>query len=55
MLNNYYSLHHDQKDAVSVRAEIAKQLKDKGIEIFKIGLVLNISEYKVKQLLKLPS
>lgn len=43
---------HEQQDAISVRSQIIKELKDKGFDYFKIALVLNISEYQVKKINK---
>ena len=47
-LQNYY----DEKDSVTIRANIIKQLKHDGLSDFKISQVLNISEYQVKKLKK---
>jgi hypothetical protein len=44
--------HFDRKDVISQRAEIAKSLKENGHNTLRIAQILNISEYKVKQLLK---
>ena len=44
----------DRRDAVSLRREVVESLKTKGLEDFKIALVLNTSEYKVKQLRRNP-
>lgn len=44
--------YYDLKDAISVRAEVVKSLKEQGYDDFKIGLVLNTSEYEVKKLLR---
>lgn len=42
--------YYDQKDAISVRRSVVEDLKAKGFDDFKISLVLNITEYEVKQL-----
>lgn len=38
------------KDAVSIRQDVVEDLRRKGFDDFKISLVLNTSEYAVKQL-----
>ncbi len=43
-------LYYDQKNAVSIRRSIAKDLRKNGMDDFHISLVLNTTEYKVKQL-----
>jgi hypothetical protein len=43
--------YYDQKDMVAVRKRIIKQLKKEGFSDFKIGLVLNTSEYHIKKTL----
>jgi len=63
--NQYYTNNHleggdplqyyyDEKDAISIRKEIVKKLKDKGLRDFKIALILNTTEYQVKKLKKSP-
>ena len=42
--------YYDEKDAVSVRQEVVKNLKIQGLSDFKISLVLNATEYQVKKL-----
>ena len=42
--------YYDRKDAISVRRSIVEELKSKGLDDFKISLILNTTEYKVKQL-----
>ncbi len=42
--------YDDRKDAISVRRSVVRVLKDKGFDDFTISLVLNTTEYKVKQL-----
>lgn len=44
--------YYDQKDMVSTRKQIIKQLKEDGLSDFKIALVLNTSEYQIKKLRK---
>ncbi len=41
---------YDRRDAVSIQRSIVRSLKKNGLDDFKISLVLNISEYAVKQL-----
>lgn len=43
-------LVHEQRDAISVRGQIIKELREKGFDDYKIALVLNISEYQVKKI-----
>ena len=43
----------DEKDVISVRHEIVRKLKEEGLSDFKISLILNTSEYEVKQLKKM--
>lgn len=43
--------YYDKKDAVSVRRSVAQELRMKGLDCFKIALVLNTTEYQVKKLL----
>lgn len=52
MLREVYPLNRDRADAMLTQIKIAKQLHNEGLKTFKIGLVLNISEYQVKKLLK---
>jgi len=47
-LQDYY----DEKDILTIKTDIIKQLKQNGISDFKISQVLNISEYQVKKLKK---
>jgi len=47
-LLNYY----DEKDAIAIRKRLVDELKEKGLDDFKIALVLNITEYQVKKLRK---
>lgn len=47
-MQNYY----DRKDIISMRAKVAKRLIKAGLDTFRISQILNISEGKVKQLLK---
>jgi len=47
-LQDYY----DEKDTLTIKTDIIKQLKEAGITDFKISQVLNISEYQVKKLKK---
>jgi predicted nucleic acid-binding Zn ribbon protein len=42
--------YQDNKDAISVRQSVVEDLKKKGLDDFKISLVLNTTEYHVKQL-----
>lgn len=42
---------HDKNNAISVRRSVAGQLKGEGLSNFKIALVLNTKEYKIKNLL----
>lgn len=42
--------YHDKRDAISVRRTVIEDLKSKGFDDFKISLVLNTTEYEVKQL-----
>jgi hypothetical protein len=44
--------YYDQKDIVTTRKYIVKQLKEDGLSDFKIALVLNTSEYQIKKLRK---
>ena len=45
--------YYDQKDMVSTRKRIVKQLKEDGLSDFKIALILNTSEYQIKKLRKI--
>lgn len=47
--------YYDRKDAISVRRSVVEDLKAKGFDDFKISLVLNITEYEVKQLRSNPA
>ena len=49
-----FSLAKDKRDIISLRAKVAQQLKNNGISTVKIGKILGISDFKVKQLAKLP-
>jgi hypothetical protein len=40
----------EEKDAISLRRGVAKELKKRGFDDFKISVVLNTSEHAVKQL-----
>ena len=42
--------YYDKKDVVTVQQEVIQDLKDKGYSDFKISLMLNMSEYRVKKL-----
>ena len=46
--------YYDRKDAVSVKRLVVEDLKAKGFDHFKISLVLNTTEYEVKQLRSTP-
>ena len=46
------SLKNEKEDAMTKRIMIVKQLQKEGLSHFKIALVLNVSEYKVKKMLK---
>lgn len=41
---------YDQENAVAVRQRVVERLKKEGLDDFKISLVLNTTEYEVKQL-----
>ncbi len=41
---------YDREDAISIRKEIVETLTKKGLDDFKLALVLNTSEYEVKKL-----
>jgi len=43
-------LHYDRKNAVTLRRSIIEDLRKNGLDDFKISLVLNTTEYEVKQL-----
>lgn len=45
-LQDYY----DEKDTLTIKADIINQLKQTGLNDFKISQVLNISEYQVKKI-----
>lgn len=45
--------YYDNKNFVNERQKIAKQLKAKGLNNFTIAMILNTSEYKVRQLIKI--
>jgi len=42
-------IYYDQKNAVAVRQQVIERLKREGLDDFKISLVLNTTEYEVKQ------
>ena len=42
--------YEEEKDAVSIRRDVVEELRKKGLDDFKISLVLNTSEYAIKQL-----
>jgi len=44
--------YYDIENAVSIRKELVKELKEKGLSDFKIAQVLNMTEYQVKKLNK---
>ena len=44
--------YKDNKNAISIRKRLIRELKEEGLDDFKIALVFNISEYQVKKLLK---
>lgn len=46
VMQNYY----DKKNIISIRRNLYQELKKKGHSDFKIGQILNISEYQVKKL-----
>ena len=43
-------LHSDGSNAIAIRRTIVEDLRQKGLNDFKISLVLNTTEYEVKQL-----
>ena len=47
--------YNDRKDAVSVRRSVVEDLKKKGLDDFKVSLVLHTSEYEIKQLRSNPA
>jgi hypothetical protein len=47
--------YDDRKNAISVRRSVVEELKSKGLDDFKISLVLNTTEYEVKRLRSKPS
>ena len=49
------AMQDDRNDAISVRQSVIKDLKRKGLDSFKIALVLNTTEYEVKKLSSDPS
>lgn len=51
--NSEQERHQDQKDIVTLRAQIVSQMKEQGISNFKIAQVLSITEYRVKQLVEM--
>ena len=42
---------YDRKDIISERADVVKELKNKGLTTLRISQILNTSEYKIKQLI----
>ena len=46
--------YQDKQDAISTRQEVVEYLKKKGLNSFKISLVLNTSENHIKQLCSKP-
>ena len=44
--------YYDKKNVLAVRRSLVLELKAQGFTDFKIGQVLNISEYQVKKLRK---
>ena len=42
--------HLDKQNAVLIRQRVVEDLKEQGFDDFKISLVLNTTEYQVKQL-----
>src|SRR5437773_1221488 len=46
----YDQRYQDKQDAISTRQEVVEYLKRKGLDSFKISLVLNTPETRVKQL-----
>ena len=42
--------YEEEKDAISIQQGVVEDLRKKGLDDFKISLVLNVSEYAVKQL-----
>jgi len=46
----YREDYYSEKNAISVKKRVIKELQKEGLSDFKIGLILNISEYKVKKL-----
>ena len=42
--------YYDKNNAIAVRREIVKHLKSQGLSDYRIALVLNTTEYQVKQL-----
>ncbi len=42
--------YQEEKDAISIRRDVVEDLKKKGLDDFKISLVLNTSEFAVKRL-----
>jgi hypothetical protein len=41
---------NDEKDAVSVRIEVVKLLKERSLSDFKIALIMNATEYEIRKL-----
>jgi hypothetical protein len=50
--DNSVDVHNSELNAISVRKRLAQDLKEDGINTFTIALILNISEYQVKKLLR---
>lgn len=47
-------VHQEEMDAISIRQGVVEHLRRKGLDDFKISLVLNASEYAVKKLRERP-
>lgn len=43
--------YYDKKNAIGIRRTVIRDLKSNGFDNYKIGLVLNITEYEVRRLL----
>ena len=42
--------YYDKKNAIAIRRSVIQRLKSQGLDNYKIGLVLNITEYEVRKL-----
>lgn len=42
--------YYDKKNAIAIRTSVVQHLKSQGLDDYKIGLVLNITEYQVRKL-----